>query len=250
MDKLQRIARRVDCEQCPLRAISRFRPFSEAELNFVSHFKRGELSAEPGAVILSEGMHSAQLFTVLSGWVFRYKTLEDGRRQILNYALAGDLLGLQGAVTGAMDHSIEALSPVILCVFQRNELESLFRRHPGLAYDVTWLASREERMLDENLLSVGRRSAVERAAYLLSFLHQRALSVGASSDRTLLIPLTQQHVADTLGMSLVHTNKTLRQLAQRGLIKWHDKACEIVDPGTLLEVSGWPGLDEGRRPFI
>ena len=220
------------------------------ELGFVSRFKRGEMSAEPGAMILSEGMHSAQLFTVLSGWTFRYKTLPDGRRQILNYALAGDLLGLQGSLTGAMEHSVEALSPVVLCVFQRKDLQLLFKQHPGLAYDLTWLAAREERMLDENLLSVGRRSALERSAYLLSFLHQRALSIGASPERRLFIPLTQQHVADTLGMSLVHTNKTLRQLAQRDLIKWHDRACEILDPQELLRVSGWTGLEDGRRPFI
>lgn len=208
------------------------------------------MSAEPGAMILSEGMHSAQLFTVLSGWTFRYKTLPDGRRQILNYALAGDLLGLQGSLTGAMEHSVEALSPVVLCVFQRKDLQLLFKQHPGLAYDLTWLAAREERMLDENLLSVGRRSALERSAYLLSFLHQRALSIGANPERRLFIPLTQQHVADTLGMSLVHTNKTLRQLAQRHLIKWHDRACEILDPQELLRVSGWTGLEDGRRPFI
>jgi CRP-like cAMP-binding protein len=208
------------------------------------------MTAEAGASILSEGMHSAQLFTILSGWTFRYKTLDDGRRQILNYALAGDLLGLQGAVAGAMDHSVEALSPVILCVFQRSDLQSLYQQQPGLAYDITWLAAREERMLDEHLLSVGRRSALERAAYLLSFLHQRALSIGASGDKTLLIPISQQHVADTLGMSLVHTNKTLRQLAHRNLIRWHDRACEIVDPSELMKLSGWTGLGPGHRPFI
>lgn len=208
------------------------------------------MTAEPGALILSEGMHSAQLFTVLSGWAFRYKTLDDGRRQILNYALAGDLIGLQGSLTGAMEHSVEALSPVVLCVFQRRDLQQLYKQHPGLAFDMTWLAAREERMLDENLLSVGRRSALERAAYLLSFLHQRALSIGARRDRRLLIPVTQQHVADTLGMSLVHTNKTLRQLARRDLIRWHDRACEILDPDALLALSGWPGLVDGKRPFI
>ena len=125
-------------------------------------------------MILAEGAHSAQLFTILSGWAFRFKTLEDGRRQILNYCLPGDLVGLQGSVIGVMDHSVEALTPAVLCVFQRDQLGELFRNHPGLGFDVTWLASREERMLDENLLSVGRRTALERAAYLVAFLYQRA----------------------------------------------------------------------------
>jgi CRP-like cAMP-binding protein len=177
--------RRVPCQHCPLRALPSFRPFTPDELEFVAGFKRGELVAEPGALILTEGAHSAHLFTLLSGWAFRYKTLEDGRRQILNYLLPGDLVGLQGSVMGQMEHSVEALSSVVLCLFQRDSLPDLFRRHPGLGFDVAWLASREERMLDENLLSVGRRSALERAASSLppGTNSSAAVSPGISSKR-------------------------------------------------------------------
>jgi CRP-like cAMP-binding protein len=230
--------------------MTQFRAFSTEELKFVSSFKRGELVAEAGAMVLAEGAHSAQMFTLLSGWAFRFKTLEDGRRQILNYALPGDLLGLQGSVIGAMDHSVEALTPTVLCVFQRDKLSDLFRNHPGLSFDVTWLASREERMLDENLLSVGRRSAIERAAYLVAFLYQRATSVGLTEQKALLIPISQQHVADTLGLSIVHTNKTLKKLADKKLIRWHDRACEVLDSKGLMEVAGWHGAPEQKRPLI
>ncbi len=230
--------------------MSQFRAFTPEELKFVSGFKRGELVAETGATILSEGAHSAQLFTLLSGWAFRFKTLEDGRRQILNYVLPGDLVGLQGSVIGAMDHSVEALSPVVLCLFQRDGLSELFKKQPGLSFDVTWLAAREERMLDEHLLSIGRRNATERAAYLVAFLHQRASAVGVTDNKQLLIPITQQHVADTLGLSIVHTNKTLRKLAERKLIRWHDRACEVLDVKGLMDIAGWEGLPERRRPLI
>ena len=244
------IARRVPCEHCLLRANPHFRAFTPEELKFISNFKRGELVADAGSMILSEGAHSAQLFTLLSGWAFRYKTLEDGRRQILNYVLPGDLIGLQGSVIGEMQHSVESLSPVVLCVFQRDSLGTLFKTHPGLAFDITWLASREERMLDENLLSVGRRSAIERAAYLIACIYERAARVGLAEGRRLLIPISQQHVADTLGLSIVHTNKTLRKLSDRKLILWHDRACEVLDEPGLREVAGWDGLDEERRPLI
>jgi CRP-like cAMP-binding protein len=230
--------------------MAHFRPFTPEELRFVSNFKRGELVAETGSTILAEGAHSAQLFTLLSGWAFRFKTLEDGRRQILNYVLPGDLVGLQGSISGAMEHSVEALTPTVLCVFQRDKLMSLFSHHPGLGFDVAWLASREERMLDENLLSIGRRSAVERAAYLLAFLYTRAMSVGLSERKKLLVPISQQHVADTLGLSLVHTNKTLRKLSQMNLIRWLDRACEVRDAKGLMEVAGWDGEAEPRRPLI
>jgi CRP-like cAMP-binding protein len=243
-------ARRVPCEQCPLRAMPHFRPFTADELRFVSKFKRGEMVAEARSTILSEGSHSAQLFTLLSGWAFRYKMLDDGRRQILNYVLPGDLVGLQGSVAGAMDHSVEALSAAVLCVFQRSDITTLYQQQPGLAFDITWLAAREERMLDDNLLSLGRRTAIERAAYLIALLYQRAAAVGIGRGKRLLIPISQQHVADTLGLSIVHTNKTLRKLSERNLIRWYDRACEVLDEKGLLELSGWAGLPESRRPFI
>ncbi len=227
-----------------------FRDFGAEELKFVSSFKRGELVADAGTMILAEGAHSAQLFTLLSGWAFRFKTLEDGRRQILNYCLPGDLVGLQGSVIGMMEHSVEALTPTVLCVFQRDQLGELFRNHPGLGFDVTWLASREERMLDENLLSVGRRTALERAAYLVAFLYQRAKGVGLAKPGMMLIPISQQHVADTLGLSIVHTNKTLRKLSEKKLIRWHDRACEVLDPEGLMDVAGWHDPGEQKRPLI
>lgn len=227
-----------------------FRPFTASELQFISSFKTGELVAETGTTVLAQGAHSAHMYTLLSGWAFRYKSLPDGRRQILNYMLPGDLLGLQGSVIGEMEHSVEALSPVVMCVFQRNRLDELFRNHPGLGFDIAWLASREERMLDDHLLSLGRRTAMERAAYLLAFLHQRAMAIGLDGTRPLHIPISQLHVADTLGLSIVHTNKTLRKLADRKLIRWLDRACEVIDVDGLMQLAEWDGLPERKRPLI
>jgi len=243
-------SRQYPCENCPLRPLPVFREFEKQELAFISTFKKGELAVDKGATVLVEGSHSAHLYTVLSGWAFRYKLLPDGRRQILNYLMPGDLIGLQGSVMGEMQHSVEALSPMLLCVFERDSLHELYRNHPGLAYDITWIASREERMLDENLLSVGRRSAIERAAYLIAFIGSRAKVVGLNGKQSIQIPITQQHIADTLGLSLVHTNKTIRKLMDRKLILWRDGGCEVVDAGRLNQLAGWEGLGEGRRPLI
>lgn len=242
--------RRYPCEKCPLRPLPVFREFTSGELAYVSRFKKGELAVERGATVLVEGSHSAHLYTVLSGWGFRYKLLSDGRRQILNYTMPGDLIGLQGSVMGEMQHSIEALSPMLLCVFERSELHELYRNYPDLAYDITWLASREERMLDENLLSVGRRSALERCAYLIAFICERADDVGLNGRKSVRIPITQQHVADTLGLSLVHTNKTIRKLAARGLLAWRDGGCEVLDVEGLMTLAHWEGLGEERRPLV
>ncbi|TCL70180.1 Crp/Fnr family transcriptional regulator [Rhizobium sp. BK251] len=242
-------AMKTPCEDCPLRGLPHFREFSREELEFVSRFKKGELAVDAGATILVEGAHSAHLFTVLTGWGFRYKTLEDGRRQILNYVMPGDLIGLQGTVMGEMQHSIEALSPVSLCVFERDSLMTLYNRHASLAFDITWIAAREERILDEHLLSVGRRSALERAAYLIAYLYERARVLKLFNGRSFL-PVTQQHIADTLGLSIVHTNKTLKKLAERGLIRWQERGCDVLDGEGLSTLAGWEGQDGNLRPFI
>src|SRR5688572_6809553 len=131
--------RQFPCEHCPLRPLPVFRKFEKSELAFVSRFKKGELAVDKGATILVEGSHNAYLYTVINGWAFRYKLLADGRRQILNFSMPGDMIGLQGSLMGEMQHSIEALSPMLLCVFQRDELPTLYRNHPGLVYDVTWI---------------------------------------------------------------------------------------------------------------
>lgn len=240
---------RYPCEKCPLRPRELFRDFTEEELAFVGRFKKGELSVEKGATILAEGTRSPHLFTVLMGWGFRYKLLADGRRQILNFIVPGDLIGLQGSLMGEMEHSVEALSPMLLCVFERDHLTTLYREHAGLAFDVTWLAAREEQMLDENLLSVGRRTALERAAYLLAFVCRRAEGVGLLEGSS-IIPLTQQHVADTLGLSLVHTNKTIRKLVDRKLVRWLDRGCEVLDNDGLARLAGWEPKAKRKRPFI
>ena len=250
MTKQQNRDPRTDCQDCPLRKLERFRDFSGGELNFIKQFKTGELTIDKGSTVLVEGSHSAHLFTILSGWSFRYKTLEDGRRQILNYALPGDIIGLQGSLIGEMEHSVEALTDLTLCVFERDRLMELFGTFPALGYDLTWIAAREERILDEHLLSVGRRSALERAAYLLSFLYYKVESIDKKATRNFAIPITQQHLADTLGLSIVHTNKTLKRLADRKMIKWRDRGCTILSADGLAKIAGWEPDFQAVRPFI
>ena len=149
-----------------------------------------------------------------------------------------------------MEHTVEALSAMTLCVFEREYMMSLYEKHPDLGYDVTWIAAREERILDEHLVSVGRRTALERAAYLLAYIHQKAAAVGLAQDESSDLSITQQHIADTLGLSIVHTNKTLRKLAQRDLIIWKERGCEVLSIEGLLEVAGWEGMPEKSRPLI
>lgn len=240
----------VACRDCPLRVLPCFRPFDPDELAFMERFKKDEIAIDAGATILREGDSTRQFFTVFDGWVFRYKTLQDGRRQILNYGLRGDLIGLQGALLDAMQHSIDALTPVRLCVFSRDALWDLFTRFPSLAFDVTWLASRQERLLDDQLLTVGQRRADERIAFVVMQLFRRAQQVERAERDVFMLPLTQQHLADTLGFSLVHTNKTLKRMESRGLLRWRGRLLQLLDVERLSELAQLHEASGTPRPLL
>jgi CRP/FNR family transcriptional regulator, anaerobic regulatory protein len=242
--------RSTPCEACPLRARKTLRDFTPDELAFVKSFKVDEQRVPAGTTVLRQGQSNQHLYTILSGWAFRYKTLDDGRRQILNYALPSDLIGLQGSLLQEMEHSVDTLTDAVLCVFPRSELWDLYSHFPSLSFDLTWMASREEQLLDEHLVSLGRRSALERTAYLLLHLFVRAEEVGLAKNNTVAFPFTQQHLADTLGMSLVHTNKTLRRLFMSNAVRWKDRSFEVFDRAALASIAGEDIKTHRARPFI
>jgi CRP/FNR family transcriptional regulator, anaerobic regulatory protein len=238
------------CTQCPLRKLSAFREFAPEELEFVRTFKSGELRLEAGNTIFVEGTNSPHLYTVLSGWAFKYKSLEDGRRQVLNFALPGDFIGLQASIFDSIGHSIEALTDVVLCVFPREKLWSLFEKHTGLAFDVTWLAAREESILGEYLVSVGQRNASERIAFIVLNLFQRARQSGLVRGNVVSFPFTQEQLADAVGFSLVHTNKTLKRLRKAGYFKWTGPTFEMLDEEKLTKLASIAAPIESVRPFL
>ena len=240
----------VPCTRCPLRERKSFRNLSDNELAFMGGFKRGELVVAPGATILLEDSASPHLYTILEGWAFRHKSLEDGRRQILNFALPGDLVGLQVAMTNEMQHTVTALTEARLCVFQRDKVWSVFRNHPELAFSMTWLAAHEEQLLDGHLLSVGQRSAIERAAYLILHLYERAETVGYAGNNALQAPFGQGHFADALGITPVHMNRTLRKLRERELIQWREESLVILDRPRLEALAAYERVESTPRPLI
>ncbi|MGE5511015.1 MAG: Crp/Fnr family transcriptional regulator [Bacteroidota bacterium] len=212
--------------------------------------KSDELTVDPGTTVLSEGSESPHFYTVLSGWALKYKTLHDGRRQLTNFALPGDLIGLQASMFESMQHSIEALTTLTLCVFPREKLWFLFKDFAGLALDVTWLAAREEMILGDYLATAGQRRSVERVAFVLHDLFRRARRSGLVKGDTLTLPITQHHLADTIGFSLVHTNKMLQRLRRTECFKWTNSTFRMLDEAKLASIALAPEAPGGARPFL
>ena len=212
--------------------------------------KIDHILAPPGFELIRAGDTSPRLYTLYRGWAFRHKSLSDGRRQILNFLLPGDLIGIQPNLLDAASHAVETLTEAEFCVFSRRRIWELYAHYPELAFDITWLTAHEEGMVDDNLLSVGRRTAAERIAALLMQLYKRAQALNLVEEDGLSLPITQQHIADAVGISLVHTNKTLRRLARTGLFRFERARLELVNPHALARLADYFDAPLSPRPLI
>jgi CRP-like cAMP-binding protein len=169
--------------RCPSRALPLFLPHTASELALVHSLKRRELVLGEGDTLIHEGQTDTRLFTLLEGWAHRFKTLSDGWRQILNFLLAGDFIGEQQKMGDSAAHGVVTLTTARCCVFDRDALWDLYRNQPTMGFYVTWLTAHEESLVDDNLLSIGRRSAEERVATSLILLYKRAAALGGHTEQ-------------------------------------------------------------------
>ncbi|WP_299968978.1 Crp/Fnr family transcriptional regulator [uncultured Roseobacter sp.] len=240
----------TDCKACPLRSQSIFDDMTQDELKKTARFKSGELSVDPGTPILMEGSNAPQLYTALRGMGLRYKTLPDGQRQVINFIFPGDFIGLQAGMLGEMGHSVEATTRMTLCVFDRSDFFDFFKSSTARAFDITWLAATEEHFLGESLTTVGQRDALSSMAWAMVRLFQRADELNMQQNGAVPFPFKQQDIADALGLSLVHTNKTIARLRQRQLLTLSDGSLHIHDLQALADVAQIELEGHRRRPLI
>lgn len=238
------------CLACPLRLRPAFEDKTDDELRFIQSMKIDHRSLAAGSDIIHPGQEDAELYTLYAGWAFRYKSLPDGRRQILNFLLPGDLVGLQASLLAAAEHGVEALTEVELCVFPRKRVWDLFMRMPNLAYELAWLGSREEAIVDDNLTSVGQRTASERIAALVITLYRRADALGLVKEGSFAFPLSQQQIADALGLSLVHTSKTWSKLRKAGFFAIAGGRLTLLNPRLTARMAAVYERSKAPRPLI
>ncbi|MEJ6403692.1 Crp/Fnr family transcriptional regulator [Yoonia sp. 2307UL14-13] len=238
------------CENCPLRRRDLFIPLTNDDVQVMQRFKVGELVVDAGTPLLMEGSNSAQLFTALHGMGLRYKLLPNGKRQVVNLIFPGDFIGLQAGIMGKMGHSVEATTNMTLCVFDRSAVWSFFKEQPERAYAVTWLAAVEEHFMGEALSTLGQRDARQSVSWALTRIFLRGQALGLVENNTMALPYKQQDLADALGLSLVHTNKTLAYLRERQLVQWSDNTLRIFDLDDLADAALIENTEIVQRPIM
>lgn len=169
---------------------------------------------------------------LLDGWAARAKDLETGERQITELNVVGDFVDLHSFTLKALDHDVVALTDCDLIGVPHEKLQRITEKFPHLTR-LLWLATNLDAAIHrEWMLSMGRRTALGRVAHLFCELLVRLQIAGCADENSFEFPLTQLQLADCLGLTSVHVNRTLQELRRRELIELRSKRLRILDlPG-------------------
>ena len=229
------------------RKLSTFVALSDVDLETLAQFHQRRRTFLPGHEMIHEGQSKASAFILAEGWAMSYKMLPDGDRQIVDFQIPGDFLGLRSVLFRTADHSVEAATRIEASEVIASDILDGFSNAPRLAIAVLWAASRDEAMVVEHLVNIGRRSAEERMAHFLLELSARLILVGVGDKTGFDCPLTQYHLADALGLSAVHVNRVLRHLRDDGLVTFRKGRVVFDDIDRLADMAGFDTayLDQG-----
>src|ERR1051326_5492718 len=216
-------AERIVCRADPaptlplVKRLGSYLPLTGAEVEFLQSLHEPRRKFPRHREIVVAGHRYDHIFILHAGYVSRYKVLPDGKRQVLNVGLPGDLIGFPACLFETAVNSVSSLTEIEVSAVPFTTLFSLFTRFPRIGAALFWSSACEAAMHGEHLVDLGRRSAYERLAHLLLELLVRLNSVGLARELSYRLPLTQELMADVLGLSGPHINRMIRCLREEGL---------------------------------
>ena len=202
-----------------VRKLSHFIALTPQDLNVIENLEVSQVHLAPGTEIVAPERTKHEVYILQKGWAIRHKSLPNGKRQVTNFFLPGDMIGTDAEFFCVPNFTVTCPAEVTVSAISTNDIVLAALRSPRLLLAATWCSLQEKSIICEHLLSVGRRSAEERAAHLLLELHQRLEIVGMSRDGTFELPITQETIGDALGLSVVHINRIVRQLREQRLVE-------------------------------
>ena len=221
------------------RKLTAFVRLSDDDLTTVSdlHMRRRRFPA--GRDMIHQGQIDQPAYILADGWVCSYKILNSGARQIVDFQIPGDFLGLRSVLFRTSDHNVEPITPVEASEVMTSDLMTTFMSAPRLATAILWAASRDEAMMVEHLVGMGRRTAAERTAHFILELNARLRLVGMADQTGYICPLSQYLMADALGLSAVHINRVLRELREEGMVTFQNGKVRFHDFEKLVNFAGF-----------
>ncbi len=207
------------------------------DLNFEHDLQARLKTFRKNSDVIVAGKHYKTLFVNHDGWLFRYKVLHNGDRQITDFILPNQIFGLQACMFKTALYSVATITDVSLSSIPLDAVDTLFERIPALARALFWSSLCDSAILAEHLIDTSRRSAYERVSHLLLELFVRLKTADLTDDMSFNMPLTQELIGSALGLTTVHVNRTLRSLREDKLVLMDGKRVTILDFDALSLVS-------------
>ena len=223
------------------RKLNTFLQLTPDELKCLADIQAMPLTVKRGKHLVREGQTGHKAFVLHSGWACSYKDLPNGTRQIISFPLAGDCVGLRSVLLRTADHSFSALTDAVVSAVDGTHIVRWITEFPRLGTALLWAASRDEAMVVEHLVNIGRRSALERTAHFYMELAERLSIIGLGTPQEFECPLSQPVLGDALGLSAIHVNRVLRELREEGLVTVKKGKVLIHDLPRLKKLAGFQG---------
>lgn len=230
---------RIECMSCQGRMSGICRDVPSGALHAIAASKYGDRRIRPGEDLFAPGDACDMIYNLVDGWVIRYNLLADGRRQILDFALPGSVLGFHGPAGSPIGHGAQALTDVVVCAIPLKALGRLCGQYPEVGLQLASAVAREQNLAFAHLTSIGRQSARERVAQLLLelFVRYRMRWPGHRVEE-MRLPLTQEHIGDATGLTGVHVSRVLKDLKANGILTFSYQRLFILDPDGLVDAAG------------
>ncbi|MGI4811080.1 MAG: Crp/Fnr family transcriptional regulator [Janthinobacterium lividum] len=212
---------------------------SDAEVNLLESASRDGRRYARNHDLIREGDTPSAVIVIMDGWACRYKILPDGNRQIISFLMPGDFCDLHVATLTKMDHGIATITAATVVTLPREVIERLTNASPTLTKAFWWTQLVDEGVLRATIVSLGRRSSVERVAHLLVELTFRMLNIGIASEDGFAFPFSQIVLADAVGLTPVHVNRVVGDLRRAGALTVKKASLIVADLPKLAAIAGF-----------
>lgn len=209
----------------------------------IAHYRTGDRKMAPRQNLFTIGQTSQSTYNLLSGWVAIYTLLEDGRRQIVQFALPGAVMGTATSKGAGTSYGAQTLTEAVVSVIPNTLVAAALGDDPELAMRLVSTLARDTRIAYDHMTSIGRRTARERVAHLLLELFTRYRAQWPDyRGEEMELPLTQEQIGDATGLTAVHVNRVLTALRREKIVDLRYRRLRILNPDRLVEVAAIDSL--------